>query len=165
MRIVVPYTNLHPATVASLTAYQAEFRDVSCKTDSYYELLVEVWSRGESALIVEHDIEATDRAIRQARHCACEWSVSPYRGPGNGMLEKSLGFTRFRGGLMRSHPDVMAEVGTMADSPQIGPRHWARLDCWMLAALMRRGLKPHIHDEVKHHHVYETGCACGEEHG
>lgn len=137
---------------------------MSHRADAYFDLLAGVWAQGESTLIVEHDIEINDQAIRQAKYCACEWSVSPYRGPGEVVLTRSLGCTRFRSSLMKRLPTFMDEVGLINDSVTLGPRHWARLDCSILSVLMQHGYTPHIHAEVLHHHVYDGHCACGGTH-
>ncbi len=173
MRIVVPFTQVHPLVDAALTklAPDAERIDVSARVDSYHELMERLWREGETFLVIEHDNEPTARAIRQARFCSCWWSVSPYRGPGVTFASATnlivgLGFTRFRKQLMAAEPDLMSEVGEINDGRSVGRQDWRRLDARMYGALRRRGYRQHVHEPpVKHHHAYGYGCACGEEHG
>lgn len=165
MRIVVPYTTLNPLTARSLATEAVEYVDVSQSLESYWRLVDSLWSAGESFLLVEHDMEVNPRALRQAKHCKCEWGVSPYIGPGHVMLDGALGCTRFRAGLMRNFPDLLSRVALFNDSPHFLQKDWRRLDARMKGLLMQEGYSPHLHAEVKHHHVYQGRCACGEEHG
>jgi hypothetical protein len=115
-------------------------------------------------LIVEHDIELTLRALRQALRCKCEWSTSQYRGTNRTLIANALGCTRFRSSLMQTVPDAMNRA--MQDrSFGADPADWLSMDAKLYAVLRSTGRVPHVHDEVPHHHVYEYGCACGGEHG
>ncbi len=165
MRIVVPYTQIHPSTAKSLENYEVEYIDVSQTVESYWRLMVSIWEQRESTLIIEHDMEVNDRAIRQAKYCKCEWSVSPYFGPAKQVLSAALGCTRFRSSFMAANADLLAKVGDIDDAaPTLVKRDWRRLDARMLGILRDRGYKPHIHETVLHHHVYQDGCACGGTH-
>ena len=165
MRIVVPYTQINPLTAKSLENYQVDYIDVSQTVESYWRLMVDIWETKCSTLIVEHDMEINDRAIRQAKYCACEWSVSPYCGPARQVLSAALGCTRFRASFMAKNPDLLSKVGSIDDAgPAIVLRDWRRLDARILGVLRDRGYKPHLHTPVLHHHVYQGVCACGGTH-
>ena len=134
---------------------------------AYSRLMAELWADGESFLLVEHDTEVTDRALRQALHCACWWSTSPYRGPGGQLLTRSLGFTRFRGQLLAAAPDAMTLANQIDDGGSVcPPGHWKRVDCRLLSVLTGppHRYAPHVHAEVPHHHWYDSACACGGNH-
>ena len=134
---------------------------------AYGRLLAELWGAKESFLVVEHDTEVTEKALRQAMHCRCWWSTSPYSGPGRARLDVSLGFTRFRRELLETAPDAVTLANQIDDGgPQCPPGHWKRVDCRLLSVLTGppHRFAPHRHAEVPHHHWYDYGCACGEEH-
>jgi len=147
-----------------------EWWDVGGSLFAYSQLVERLWKEQESFLIVEHDVELSLRALRQARHCPCEWGVSPYRGPWDGvgtppLLDKSLGCTRFSASLMKSLPDAVVEANRIDDAGTVvPPGSWQRLDCRLYSILRGVGENmhtPHIHDEVLHHHKFGYGCSCG----
>lgn len=141
----------------------AERVDVSGSDSAYWQLVAALWATGESFLLVEHDIEPTPKALRQARHCACWWSVSPYRGPNGDLLEGSLGFTRFRAQLLRAEPDLPHRACGNRDGTV--ERNWRCLDTRLLGELWARGYRPHVHmPAVTQHHYYRGECTCGADH-
>lgn len=167
MRVVVPHTRIHPLTDVALREVAPDAERVFLGSDpiAYSRLLEELWAAREPFLIVEHDIEPTAEALRQALQCECWWSTSPYRGAGKALIDQALGFTRFRSELMGVAPDVVARANRMDDGgPQCPPGHWQRLDARLVSVLRNDGYHPHHHVEVPHHHVYDYGCACGEVH-
>lgn len=167
MRVIVPFTaQYHPLARASHDAIPGIERvDVSARTDAYQWLLSDLWGYQETFLIIEHDVESTDRAIKQARHCACLWGSSPYIGPGGkDFVERGLGFVRFRKELMVAEPDLMGAVAGLDDGKDVPPGHWRRLDARIRGVLEGREYQAHIHSPVLQHHVFEGICACGTNH-
>lgn len=144
--------------------------DVSGDPYAYSRLLARLWREGESFLVVEHDIEVSGRAVRQARHCPCLWGLSPYAGPGPSfegaaLLTVALGCTRFSAKLLAKEPDALDEANAIDDAGSAAPPgHWLRLDARLYSVLRQRGYMPHIHEAVAHHHQYAYGCACGRTH-
>lgn len=145
--------------------------DVGRDPFAYARLLEQMWADGESFLIVEHDVQLTPRALRQALHCACWWSAAPYTGQGQthrqaSLIVQSLGCVRFRRQIIEAVPGAIsrANSGQDAASSICPPGHWKCLDGRILSSLGIEGFKPHQHDEVPHHHRYDYGCACGENH-
>ena len=170
MRIVAPYTAFHPLAEQALTRHAptAERVPLGDRPDAYYRFLRELWEAGESFHVVEHDIEIHAGVVDA--ECAEPWCVWPYRGPGRdaegAMLTRSLGCTRFHRDLLTAHPDLLAgfPVGHGVNF-ETSPRNWRRVDSELAPRLQGLGYKPHQHEPVLHHHVYnETGCACGSEH-
>lgn len=152
-------------------APKAERWEMGTDVTAYWQLVTQLWADQESFLLIEHDIEITAQAIRQARHCDCWWSVTPYTGPGIGPAEPrtllgALGCTRFRAPLLKAFPTLMGVVGDVDDATGgIIKRDYRRLDTRMLGALRDRGYEPHLHwPTVKHHRLYSGVCACGDEH-
>lgn len=136
---------------------------MSANDSAYWQLVAGLWSAGKTFLLVEHDIEPTPRAIRQARHCACWWSVTPYEGPQGDLLDGSLGFTRYRAQLLAAEPDLpYAATGNPGGGLE---RNWRCLDTRLLGELRKRGYQPHIHrPPVVQHHYYRGRCTCGSDH-
>lgn len=130
---------------------------------AYFDLIETLWADREPFLLVEHDIEINQRALRQAKHCACWWSVSPYIGPfgPDEMLDGSLGFTRFRRQLIDDIPDLPARAARANGSLE---RNWRCLDTRILGVLRQAGHRPHLHAPVVQHHVYRGHCTCGTDH-
>ena len=166
MRVVVPYTALHPFTLRALKAYapEAEVIDLGNQGDAYYELLCELWSEGEGFLIVEQDIEIHASVVPQLEECLEDWCIFGYPGPlGAGiwpppdqrLLTRSLGCTRFSASLIKAEPDLMENL----------PLHyWGHLDFTIDRALSPRWA-PHVHQpHVNHHHLRQGRCDCGEAH-
>jgi hypothetical protein len=158
-------------TERSLSELVVERVDVSRSDFAYSQLVEKVWSEGKSFLLIEHDIELTYTALKEAMECPCEWSTSPYKGSGTsfdmaGLNAHSLGFTRFREALIAAVPDAVSRANAIDDSGSIcPPGHWKLFDGRLLSILRQEGHEPHVHSEVPHHHAYPYGCSCGGEHG
>jgi|SRR5665213_2371927 len=166
MRVICPCTaQYHPlAEAAHNKIPNLEQIDVSARHDTYQSLLSELWGEKNSFLIIEHDIEPNDRALRQAKYCGCLWGISPYNGPGLDPLYASLGFVRFRRQLMEEVPELFNTIAIVDDGKEISPGHWRRLDARISAELKNKHYEPHFHEPVLQHHVYRDVCACKTEH-
>lgn len=169
MRIVCPYTlasdpgmerGLHPLCEAALAAHapDAEMLYLGTRHDSYRDLLADLWAAGDSFLLIEHDVEIHDRVIPELDACPEPWCSFPYPvGSPDGMIDSSLGCTRFTADLLAAVPDMIDRLPV---------RDWRRLDCELAPRLRQAGFVPHVHHPaVKHHHVYPAPggnrCACG----
>jgi hypothetical protein len=165
--VVVPFIRIHPLTERALRelAPDAERVDLRGGTAKYADLLETRWRDADGWLNVEHDIELTADALREAIECPCLWSTSQYQGE-NGLITHALGCTRFRADLIRAVPDAMARARRDASFGR-GQYldHWLHIDSKLAAVLLGEGYEPHVHSEVPHHHVYRGRCACGGEHG
>lgn len=158
MRVVVPYTSIHPLAKAALVRHapDAVAYDMASAHDAYYRLLTGLWGGGKSFLVVEHDVEIHADVIPQLEACGEGWCLFPYSAPNGGLFSQSLGCTRFGSQLLRAEPEFMVELPV---------RDWRRLDCEMYPRLTARGHAPHVHfPPCRHHHVRDGVCDCGEEH-
>lgn len=165
MRVVVPYTNLHPLTDAALKELAPAAERVALERDpfSYGRLLSRLWADREDFLIVEHDIVPTAEALLEAEECDCLWGLSPYPAGNKGLLKGALGFTRFAKELMEDAPDVMVEaITTYNGGAATPPGHWLMMDARLSRSLTCRGYRFHVHESVVgHEHCYApAGCAC-----
>ena len=152
-----------PSALAELVP-DAERIDVSGDEFAYGRLLAELWRDGDSFLIIEHDIEATIRALEEARCCGCPWGANPYRHGRSGLLREALGFTRFSSDLLRDFPDAV-ERSDEIKVQERGP-DWLYLDGRLHATLVAAGYAVHMHRaEVGHHHwlgdIDGEHCSCG----
>lgn len=173
MRVVLPYTRIHPLTDQALAELvpDAERVDLGRDDYAYGRLLERLWVPGEDLMIIEHDVQLTRVALDEAINCPCWWSAAPYTGQGTAHREasiivQSLGCVRFRSELIEAAPGAIAQANSVIDAARniCPPGHWKCLDGRILSALGQAGFTPHQHDEVPHHHEYEYGCACGENH-
>lgn len=171
MRVIVPYTvpgprierGLHPLCEAALAkrAPQAEMFDLGERHDAYRELLEECWADGRAFLLIEHDIEIRAGVVEELEACPEPWCSFAYAiGWPPGLIDSSLGCTRFSAELLAATPSLISDLPV---------RDWRRLDCEINPRLRTAGYAPHVHEPaVKHHHAYPAPggfrCACGEDH-
>lgn len=191
IRVVCPYTGIHPKVEAALQRYAPQVERIKvahcdlpldcgtacadprrhCHHDrcqlAYGELLTRLWSEGETFLNVEMDIEIHADVVPMAAACPEPWCVWPFPGPGfwdtsgDSLLYGSLGCTKFSAELMAGEPDAMTVAGAMNQGLRAGD--WRRMDVSILPTLRARGYEPHIHwPAVVHHHRYSHGASCGE---
>lgn len=151
---------LHPLCKAALNAHapMAQFFELGRHRDAYYSLFTELWGQGEGWLNVEQDIEIHSGVVEQAQDCREPWCVWPYKGANGGLLDHSLGCTRFSDGLLRNQPRFMEDLGIY---------NWQIMDAQIHPLLLTLGYEAHIHEPVQHHHDYGPtagGCACGGVH-
>ena len=134
MRVVVPYTDLHPSCRASLDRYcpGAELYDVSGDPTDYWRVLRDVWADGETFLLVEHDVSFDQTAIEILETCPRPHCT----------VAGFFRLTRFRAEMMRAIPDVFETLPT-------AERHWIPLEWQSRTAMERAGF-------AQHHHTHEA---------
>ena len=154
LRIVCPYTYLHPLCEESLAGYEVEYVEMF-RLDDYFNLLSRLWAEGQTFLVVEHDIEIHPDVVPQMEKCPAPWCAFPYNGGLGQVWDKALGCTKFHESLLRELPSFLDEVQG---------HDWRRLDV-QIAELLEGRVSRHAHwPIVKHHHMHSEGCDCGEEH-
>jgi hypothetical protein len=146
VRVICPYTTLHPEATAALDAsgYAWEAVDVSSDDAAYYRLLCDLAAQGEDFALVEHDIVVAPDTLASFDACPAEWCAALY--PYLGGWSTGLGCTRFRAGVVT--PELMRQVGEMSDETH-PPKFWCRLDAWVQHMLPGRG--PCRHGRVLDH--------------
>jgi hypothetical protein len=100
-RIILPYTEICPETLASLEG-PVEQVDVSADNEAYYRLLADLWHSGDDFVIVEHDMVVPPGALGRLQTCPQEWCGVPYWLYGGWGVWH--GVTRYRGSLTQRHP-------------------------------------------------------------
>jgi len=142
IRIVCPYTRLHPATEAVLRPLGAEFYDVSADDGSYWDALKGIWPQGGRILLVEHDIEPTLEQIAEVAGCPEPVCAIAYPYPGVPRLVDA--------GFLKVDID-RCPVGwnePWSVLPEGARWHWRDVSCYL------RGRLPpiHVHEGLVRHH-------------
>lgn len=171
--IYVPYTDLHPATLAALEPERdrVELVDVS-EDGAYWHLFESLWRRGEDFILVEHDIEVGESTIESFDRCPKSWCTATYRwqrregyrGPSDVILWHALGCVRYRSELIARHPEVADTRWLRARWPHLGepPFDYRLVDAIQSEVLRRRLQQPHLHARVTHHQRIAGERAGGE---
>lgn len=135
MKVVVPYTDLHPLVKTVLDSYQLPTTYVALPTDdSYRQLLKRLWDEGETVCLVEHDIVPWYGCLEELDGCMGQWCTCAYRYGGGYGLYHLLGCTKLSATLMRRLPGLWDQ-----------PRPWSELDRHLFFAAREIGQDPHGH--------------------
>jgi hypothetical protein len=162
-RIVVPYTDLHPATLAALEPHRHRVEPIQVVDEgAYWRLFQSLWQRGEDFILVEHDIEVNESTITGFDECPASWCTAKYRwrrregyrGPTDVILVHALGCVRYRAELMAQIPELGDPAWLRSRFSQLGEQPWdyRLVDAIQSEVLLRRRrLAPHLHEMVAHH--------------
>lgn len=152
--ILLPYTRLHPVTARLANRYAPGHVRVKldpCDPDAYWALLAQQWRQPGDLIVVEQDVGIHAGVVEDLEQCPEPWCGYPY--PIGEQLLVCLGCTRFTAALKAAEPDLLDVVGR--ESGDLPPRHWARLDVWIMLHLERCGYRRHYHQPpVQHYHRY-----------
>jgi hypothetical protein len=145
--VLIPYTVRRTKTMAAAPR-NATWVDVSCSPIAYYATLLDWWSRGETFMIVEHDICVTPEIIREMDECPepiCRCSYSDLCCAGcREAWRHHIGCTRFRREVVQSVPDAMLYPSDNWD--------WRETCNGLGENLMAAGYGNHWHGSVLHSH-------------
>lgn len=136
--IYVPYTLLAPEAVTALRGQR--FDAVPMLDDkAYVRFFEERWAKGETFVVVEHDVVVWPGAIDAMLACSHEWCAYGYAVDHD--LEHDsfcafLGCAKISDGLIAALPRVWAEKST---------RHWQDCDCHLTTYARARGFNVHMH--------------------
>ncbi len=171
LRVIVPWTRLHDATIRSLNKHAPHYERVELDAsddDAYWRLLCELWSAAEPFVLVEHDMEIHAGVIETFESCRRDWCVFPYEGPPHPMAPRNrvfrcaLGCVRFRPPVMHAHPNLIQSLaeGQTLIFGRYANTDWNRLDSQIASLLFQRGVRACEHEPwVTHHHDYTTTTA------
>lgn len=146
----VPYTQVHPKTVEGAPS-DAIWIDVGAGPDAYYWALREIWARGESFALLEHDVVCRPDVIEAFEADPALWITCPYdtycHSECREAWRNQLGCTRFRAELIEAVPDAM-----MFTEPEL--RVWTNV-CDGLGRSLRNAGFTHqwFFPEVRHHQM------------
>lgn len=155
MRVIVPYTALHPRAGQLLTEHAPSHRLAPLNPDdptAYWRLLAGEWGRPGDLVTIEHDIGIHADVLPGFDACPEPWCGHPYNIAGT--LLACLGCTRFRGELKTAVPDLFTAIAGI-DHDGLPAMDWRRLDVRLAGELQVRGYKLHVHPApVEHYHHY-----------
>jgi hypothetical protein len=134
VKIVVPYTNLHPATRMVMSVYEGVRYENVAREDAYRQLLHNLWLERETFVIVEHDIVVWPGAIEELHDCMGRWCSCSYRLFGGVGVYHGLGCTKISDRLISILPGLWDE-----------PCPWDMLDQRLWFAAREVGQEPHCH--------------------
>lgn len=161
MKIVVPYVQLHPDTVAAVWAEfqpgdEIVWADTSASDAAYFQLLMEHWRQGQTFINLEQDKVPAPGALRELFDCESPWCTYPHLAhQGDWVAEQpTLGCTKFAAELMSKHPDLIERSGRLDIG--CGPMHWQRLDMLVTAGLLWATGSCHVHEfgRLGHKHQF-----------
>ena len=149
MRVIVPYTDLRKETKKALkqTGYKFETVFVGNSDSDYFDLLSDLWRKGETFAIVEHDIVVHPTALAELEQCSSDWCAFPSYYFNS--THVGLGCVKFGSTLIKAHPYAMDQVGTISDNRH-EVKHWCRLDAWLQQRVLP-ATKRHVHSNVVGH--------------
>ena len=162
MFVVCPYVRgeLHPDTRKALEPWQGGvlFMDVGGDDYAYGRLLRDLWARGETFCVIEHDVVPWAHTLPELACCPDPYCAVPY--PWQQAVGVALGCTKFDSLLLRAYPDAV-EIALRIPSNYGGPGHWRQLDVWLQAAVLRDlyGFQPHCHLPAVQHRNPQKGNA------
>lgn len=142
MRVIVPYTTLHPVTKAVLEGYRLPsltFVQLSRDDHAYQRLLAFLWRQRETIIIVEHDVAPWPGCLEELHQCPAEWCSCSYawtnaHGRTGVGLHHMLGCTKLSSELMAALPNLWDE-----------PCHWTDCDKRLFFAARDIAKEPHPH--------------------
>ncbi len=149
MNVYVPYAKVVPQTQAAVPPGQAIWAWVGSDRLGYWALLRDLWAKGESFTLVEHDVVPHAAALRELAECDMAWCAFPYA-VGDGMLVTALGCTKFGAALIERHPNLLTGIAR-------AHRDWQSLDAIIVGSLHQRREVEHVHwPPVGHVHTEEA---------
>lgn len=162
IKLVVAYINLHPKTVEAVynsidEQDDVRWADTSSDNESYFRLISDLWSEGETFVLLEQDKIPAPFALRDLYDCPEPWCTYPVPMAHNGLACDfvSLSCTKFGAELFTTCPDLMQRVGKL--DMGFGPKHWNRLDMCMALECAKALRQPTAHwhpaDLVGHEHL------------
>ncbi len=149
--VYVPHTYRHPQTVAGVPR-NAVWVDVAQSDIAYYAALCDWWSKGETFLVLEHDVVCRPDVIAELDACPepwCLYGYDPYcHEECREAWRNALGCTRFRAELLAAVPDAVTSI------PR-GYWDWHNVCDGIGHNLRAAGFTHHWHGPPVRHHSWE----------
>jgi hypothetical protein len=135
VKLVVPYTQLHPLVPRVLATYGLKPEYVFLEDDDAYRRLMQcLWDDGETVVIVEHDVLPWEGAVEELYNCSGPWCSCSYRIGGAVGIYHGLGCTKLSAELIRRTAGLWDR-----------PYHWSVIDRVLLFTAREHELEPHPH--------------------
>lgn len=142
--ILVPYTKLQEATIASLEPYQNNVIYWKIEDDlDYYRSLQMMWNTSLAFTLVEHDMVIPETGLEPLWRCAEPWCGYPYYRAG--FIGGGFGITHFSTQFIRSFPSAFKETPFWPTST------WKDLDHRFKLHARAYGFNQHLHLPIAEH--------------
>lgn len=143
MKVYIPFTDLRKETLAAIVKSKCDYElvNVSGSDEAYWELLDDLWTRGETFAIVEHDVVIHPTAISELQQCGSSWCAFPT--PYFYGTHVGLGCVKFGSDLIKRFPSALDRVAELFDDKH-PPKHWCRLDAWLQTRVLPQQER-HVH--------------------
>jgi len=145
LRLIVPHTNLRQETYRATRNWpNVAYRYVGDSETAYSELVCELWARGESFAIVEHDIVPAKGMLDRFASCPELFCAHPYEWS-ESHLGPALGCNRFSEDFLSAFPRAAEQAASI---PGVyGPGSWREFDYWLTRTVLEDhyGQVPHLH--------------------
>lgn len=157
-RILCCPANPHPAAMKALEKYAPQTEIVPLDSDDVYGYWREIrkrWTGKQALIIIEQDIEIGPGTVASLEHCSQPWCVFAYPiARGKVLIRHGLGCTKISESAQQLAPAERIKQGFTLCRDCRGRGCWWHLDCQIAQVLRGRGLEPHVHGNVIHHHDY-----------
>ncbi|HEY7046580.1 MAG TPA: hypothetical protein VH373_05120 [Jatrophihabitantaceae bacterium] len=146
MRVLVPYTRLHPETARRLARFAPDAVLRAIEIDDrtgYWRVLAEAWAWPGDLVVIEHDIGIDADVLPGFAACPEPVCARPYRWTSGDRLITGFGCVRFRAEVKQAHPELFTEVGEL---------DWLLVEPRVGGELQRRVGRPHVHRPAVEHY-------------
>ena len=149
VKVYAPFTGFAPGVREALKATGHPVTEVyvGARDDAYWELLNGLWSKGQSFIVVEHDIVVRADTFEELENCPYEWCS--FGAPYFVGVYHGLACVKFSDTLISRHPKAMEQVAAYPPDEKHPPKHYCRLDALLQQALF--GEYRHCHETVLGH--------------
>lgn len=156
MRVLAPYVVLNVRVVNALhrDAPHAEFVYTGRTHQDYWQAIADRWQGKDDLMIVEQDNEIHDGVTESLASCDQPWCSYWYLGPPmtspdvKNCMSEAIGCVKFSADLQELIPhEEIADYKTQC---------WDTVDNKLMEKLKQLGFSPHVHGQVRHHHLYQV---------
>lgn len=165
MRVIVAHTeNFATPALKALLLYAPDVEFIETKgLYGYNEAIASRWDGSDGLAVIEQDKEITAEVLPSFEQCDRPWCVYHYDifpMPYTKQTVLGLGCTRYSAEAQK----IIAVDDFIRPDYDFWPKCrrcdgkgcWAYLDARIGMALMGKGIEPHIHGKVVHHHEYPS---------
>lgn len=144
----VPYTAVHPATVAGAPV-DAIWVDVSSSNVAYYAALNAIWEQGETFAVLEHDVVCRPDVIQSFEECPEPWCTYGYADICHPACQEAW---RNQLGCVRFRKELIDAVSLAMFSIPEGNWDWHEMCNGLGDNLRAAGFTHHWHEPWVEHH-------------
>ncbi len=159
-RIIVAYVQgkLHDETRSFAESVGAEFHDLTNDAHGYFQLIFDLWTKGEPFVLIEQDILPNDQQFSSMVACPEPWCAGVHKLRDDAPEIWSMGLMKFGADVLSQRYSQLYTGEVEADGAQqlanrLGEnRHYSRVDLALYGVLGQGGFeKPHLHGPAGRH--------------